>query len=88
MKNEEPKFNFDDVIWIYFQPIDNSFKEGIKCLKSNTFAEVEEKLYKKYEEYRETNNNFIAKGRLILRFKKICENNIKDGDKIQLIKVE
>ena len=31
------------------------------------------------------NNNFIAKGRLILRFKKICEKNIENGDKIQLL---
>jgi hypothetical protein len=37
-------------------------------LKTETFAEVEEKLYKRYEEYRETNNNFLAKGNLVLRF--------------------
>ena len=60
IKNEKPKFDFDDVMWIYFQPIDNSFKEGIKCLKTNTFAEVEEKLYKKYNTLRNTNNNFTA----------------------------
>ena len=57
-------------------------------MKTDTFAAVEEKLYQKYEEYRETNNNFIARGGLILRFKKICENHIEDGDKIQLLKVE
>ena len=77
IKNEEPKFNFDDVIWIYFQPIDNSFKEGIKCLKTNTFAEVEEKLYKKY-----------ANATPILRFKTIEENKIKDQDIIILYKIE
>ena len=27
---------------------------------------------------------FLAKGNIIKRFKKISENNIKDGDKIQL----
>ena len=57
-------------------------------MKTDTFAAVEEKLYQKYEEYRETNNNFYAKGRVILRFKKIFENNIQDGDKIQLVKIE
>ena len=56
-------------------------------MKTDTFAEVEEKLYQQYEEYRETNNNFITKGKIVLRFKKICENNIKDGDKIQLVNV-
>ena len=36
----------------------------------------------------ELKKNFIAKGRLVLRFKKICENGIKNGDKIQLINVQ
>ena len=46
---------------------------------------MEEELYQKYGDYRETNNNFIGKGKLILRFKKIFENGIEDGDKIQLL---
>ena len=79
---------YSDIIYIHFILTDQKINCPIKCLKTDTFAEVEEKLYQKYEEYRETNNNFIAKGRIILRFKKICENNIQDGDKIQLIKVE
>ena len=77
--------NFEDIIAIQFISTDQRISYPIKCLKTETFAEVEEKLYQKYEEYRERNNNFIAKGRLILRFKKICENYIEDGDKIQLI---
>ncbi len=60
----------------------------MECFETDVFAEVEEKLYKKFEEYRETNNNFISKGHGILRFKKICENNIKNGDVIQLIKID
>ena len=71
IKKEEPKINFDDVLWIYFQPIDNSFKEGIKCLKTNTFAEVEEKLYKKCSILRNTNNTFTANATPVLRFKTI-----------------
>ena len=57
IRNEEPKFNFDDVMWIYIQPIDGSFKEGIKCVKTETFAEVEEKLYKKISQLRDTKTN-------------------------------
>ena len=56
-----------------------------KYLKANSDLE---KLYQKYEEYRETNNNCITKGKLVLRFKKICDNDIKDGDIVQLIKIE
>jgi len=80
--------NFDDILFIHFISLDQKINCPIKCLKTDTFAEVEEKLYQKYEEYRETNNNFVAKGKIILRFKKICDNNIKDGDKVELIKIE
>ena len=62
---------------------------GIGCLPDETFAEVEEKLYKIYDEYRNTNSNyFIYGGRQILRFKKIRENKIKDGAVIQLCQNE
>ena len=83
--NKIAPVNFDDIIVIHFISTDQKINCAIKCLKTDTFAEVEEKLYQKYEEYRETNNNLIGKGKLILRFKKIYENNIQDGDKIQLI---
>ena len=86
--NIQKPFNYDDILYIHFISLDQKINSAIKCLKTDTFAEVEEKLYQKYEEYRETNNNFIFKGKIILRFKKICENNIKDGDKIQLINIE
>ena len=73
---------------VHFISGDGKIYQGIKCLPTETFAEVEEKLYQIYDEYRETNNKFLAKGRLVLRFKKIYENNIKDGDKIQSLNVE
>ena len=55
------------------------------CLSSNTFAEVEEKLYKKFPVYRNTNNNFIANGNVVLRFKTVGENNIGNGLPVTLI---
>ena len=73
---------------INFISSDQKINCGIKCMKTDLFAEVEEKLYQNYEEFRETNNNFIAKGKIVLRFKKICDNDIKDGDFIQLLKLE
>ena len=86
IQNKNNNFvNFSDIIIVHFISTDQKINCPINCLKTDTFAEVEEKLYQKYEEYRETNNNFIAKGRVILRFKKICENNIENGDKVQLI---
>ena len=84
-KNNNINVNYNDIIYIHFISTDQKINYPITCLKTDTFAQVEEKLYQKYEEKRKKNNNFIAKGRLILRFKKICENNIENGDKIQLL---
>ena len=75
---------YNNIIVINFVSGDGIINQGIKCLKTETFAEVEEKLYKLYEQYRETNNIFLHGGNTILRFKTIEENNIKDNDKIQL----
>ena len=81
-------YNFEDIIVVHFISSDQKLNLALKCLNTDTFAAVEEKLYQQYEEYRETNNNFLANGKIVLRFKKILENNIKDGDKIQLINFE
>ena len=58
---------------------------GVSCANTDTFAEVEEKLYKEYPNYRETNNIFLVQGKPILRFKTIEENNIKDGARVILV---
>ena len=84
----DDKISIDDIIVINFVSADQIIHRGIKCLKTDTFAEVEEKLYKIYDEYRNTNNIGYANAKPILRFKKICENDIKDGDMIQLVKME
>ena len=76
---------YDDIFFVHFISKDEKISCGIKCLKTDTFAEVEEKFYEKYPEYRETNNKFLLRGKLILRNKKICENNIKDCDMILFI---
>jgi molybdopterin converting factor small subunit len=81
-----PKYNINDIIVITFNSAEVNY--GIKCLADETFAEVEEKLYKRYNNLRETNNMFTVNAKPILRFKKIKENNIKDGDIIQLFKLE
>ena len=80
--------DFNDIIVINFISSDNEILFPIKCLKTDSLAEVEEKFYQKYEEFRETNNNLLAKGKVLLRFKTICENNIQDGDRIQLVRIE
>ena len=77
--------DYNNIIVVNFISGDGRINYGIKCLNTDTFAEVEEKLYKIYDEYRNTNNQFVSGGKIIIRFKKIYENNIKDGQKVQLI---
>ena len=77
--------DYNNIMVVNFISGDGIINQGIKYLKSETFAEVEEKLYKIYDEFRETNNTFLFGGTSILRFKTIEQNKIKDGDKIELI---
>jgi len=81
-------FKFEDIMVINFTSTDSSINHGIKCVATDTFAEVEEKLYHIYDEFRNTNNMFTIKGRTILRFKNLKENDIRDGDKVLLFKIE
>ena len=85
VNNKSVKFN--DILSVHFISMDQNINYPIKCLKTDTFAEIEEKLYQKYDNYRNSNNNFVANGRVILRFKKIYENGIKDGDKVTLVNI-
>ena len=78
-------FNLNEMMCVNFISGDQQVHYAVPCLKSNTFAEVEEKLYKKFPEYRETNNNFIANGNVVLRFNTIDENKIGNGLPVTLI---
>ena len=80
--------NFKDIIVIQFTSTDQKIQRGIKCLPSHKFVEVEEKLYQIYPEYRTTNNSFVTDGRVVIKFQTIAENNIKDGQVVQLIREE
>ena len=102
LNNNQPKLvDFNQIRVIQFISDDHSLICGINCLPSDTFAEVEEKLYKMYPEYRETNtlfklknlyyikaNVFQVDGRGILRFKTIAENNIQPGHFVKIQKIE
>ena len=77
--------DYSKIMVVNFISLDYDINCGINCLETETFAEVEEKLYKQYEQCRDTNNAFLSGGNMIKRFKKISENKIKNGDKIQLI---
>ena len=88
-KTNKKMIDYNDIIAINFISTDKKInKFPISCVKTDRFAEIEEKLYQEFEEFRETNNTFIVNGTTVLRFKKMSENNIKNGDTIQLIQNE
>jgi len=78
--------NMNEIISIIFISTDYNIHYSIPCINSNIFAEVEEKLYKEYPSYRETDNIFICNGNKIMRFKTISENKIKSGNIITICK--
>ena len=87
-KKNKNKFYFDDIIVVLFTSTDQKIiKHPIKCLKTDKFAEIEEKLYKEFEKdkIKDINNKFLVNGKIILKDKKLYENEIKDGDNILLI---
>ena len=79
------KVYINDMMCVNFISSDQNVHFAVTCLKTNTFAEVEEKLYKQYPQYRETNNTFLANGMQVLRFKTIYENKIDNGLPVTLI---
>ena len=78
----------DDILIINFISQDSSVNVGIICLPTDVFAEVEKKLYKRFDDLRNTNNMFTVNSKPLLRFKKMFENQINVVDFIQLFKLE
>ena len=83
--NIQKNVNFDDIMCVNFISSDQNVHYAASCLKTNTFAEIEEKLYKQYPQYRETNNTFLVNGTIVLRFKTIAENKIGNGFPVTLM---
>ena len=66
-------------IKVKFQSSDGVINEIIESFEDDTFNVVEEKLYVKFGQYRDSNNMFLANGNQILRYKSLKDNKIKDG---------
>lgn len=76
----------DDIVVVNFSSMDQKINFAIPSIGTDIFAEIEEKLYQEFPEYRESNNYFLLNGKEILRFKTINENKIKSGRPIILVK--
>ena len=72
----------EQMIALNFESTDSRLRYAIPCLKKDLFVDVEKKLYDKYPQYKEKNNNFLSQGKQILRFKTIEENHLLSGNPI------
>ena len=78
-------FNDEEKIKINFSSLDQKINIPLYCTNYEIFAEVEEKLYQKFPEFRETNNCFFSNGAQILRFKTIEENKLENERSVLLV---
>ena len=85
VENSSSKIYANEMMCVNFISMDQNVHFAVPCTKKDIFAEVEEKLYKKFPEYRGTNNSFIANGTQVLRFKTIGENKIGNGLPVTLV---
>jgi hypothetical protein len=85
---EDVKAKYKDVKFITFVSMDSGVQCGIKRLHKDEVNKVEEKHNNKFNNLRNTKNMFIANSKPILSFKKMNENNNKDGNIFQLYKLE
>ena len=65
---------------------DKKFLYSLPCKTSTLFVKIEEKLYEKFPEYKQTDNYFLIDGKKVKRFISIEENGIENGKPIILVK--
>ena len=65
-------------IKIIVQSSDSVINNEIESFENDKFVTIEEKLYVQFENYRNSNNLFLANGEQVFRFKTLKEQNIND----------
>ena len=76
----------EESMTIKFSSSDEKIKDyEIKCKESDTFVDIEKKIYKNFPQYKDEEPTFKLNEKKIKRFKTIKENEIKDNDVINII---
>jgi hypothetical protein len=75
----------DKVIGIGFISVNKKIQNYIRAFKdTEIIARIEENLYNEYPEFKEKETYLMVRANKIKRFKTLKENNIRDGDVIQV----
>ena len=69
----------EEMMALNFLSTDSKLHYAIPCLNKDLFVDVEKKLYDKYPEYKEKNNNFLSQVKIVLKFKTVGENRLESG---------
>ena len=75
----------EKIISVIFTSEDENVRYSILCKNTEKFNIIEEKFYKAYPDYYESDNNFMVNGKIINKFKTLEENNIKNSDDIIIL---
>ena len=83
-KQENNSFNKtfytrEQMIALNFISSDSTLHYAIPCLNKDLFVDVEKKLYDKFPEYKERNNNFLSQAKIVLKFKTVGDNRLESG---------
>ena len=76
----------EKILCVQFKSLDQIIDFAIPCKNTDIFVRLEEQLYERYPDYKETDNYFTCNGIVIKRFKSLKDNQIKNSDKILLNK--
>lgn len=75
----------EKIMAVNFVTEDSKLCYCIPCKNTTIFSRIEEQLYEKYPEYRETDNYFMShKNRMIKRYQTIEENKLESGESVVL----
>jgi len=76
----------EKLICVIFASDDQNIHYPIVCKNTDLFSKVEELLYKQFDEYKDTDNEFFVSGERINKNLTLEKNNIKYGSTILLKK--
>ena len=75
----------EKLMCLIIQSTDSSVHFPIICKNTHRFNELENLIYEKWPEYKESDNYFLCNGAIINRFKTLTENRIEDGQIIIMV---
>ena len=78
----------ENLMSVIFDSANQDIKCSIICKNTDIFSRIENCLYNKYPEYKETQNYFLCKGNMIDKQKTLDFNKIGDNDIILVNKIE